>query len=52
METQKGRDDTPVRLNRFLAMCGLGSRRKVEEIIREGRVSVDGSKVNVPALAV
>ena len=32
----------PVRLNRFLAAAGLGSRRAVEELIRAGRVSVNG----------
>jgi pseudouridine synthase len=32
----------PVRLNRFLAASGLGSRRAVEALIREGRVTVNG----------
>ncbi|PKN72918.1 MAG: ribosomal large subunit pseudouridine synthase B [Candidatus Cloacimonetes bacterium HGW-Cloacimonetes-3] len=32
----------PVRLNRFLADCGLGSRRKVEELITAGRVKLNG----------
>ncbi len=32
-----------VRLNRYLADCGLGSRRKVEEIITAGRIKVNGS---------
>ncbi len=32
----------PVRLNRFLADCGLGSRRKVEELITAGRVRLNG----------
>lgn len=31
-----------IRLNRFLADCGLGSRRKVEELITSGRVKVNG----------
>ncbi|MGB4027013.1 MAG: pseudouridine synthase [Acetomicrobium sp.] len=31
-----------VRLNKYLAMCGLGSRRKVEKLIAEGRVKIDG----------
>jgi pseudouridine synthase len=37
-------DDT-MRLNRFLARCGLGSRRAVEDFIRAGRVAVDGAVV-------
>lgn len=31
-----------VRLNRFLADCGLGSRRKVEELITAGRIKLNG----------
>ncbi|TFG65077.1 MAG: rRNA pseudouridine synthase, partial [Gemmatimonadales bacterium] len=31
-----------VRLNKFLASAGLGSRRGSEELIREGRVRIDG----------
>lgn len=32
----------PIRLQRFLAQCGLGSRRDCEELIVSGRVEVDG----------
>jgi 23S rRNA pseudouridine2605 synthase len=32
----------PIRLNRYIASCGLASRRKAEELIQEGRVAVDG----------
>lgn len=32
-----------IRINRFLAQCGLGSRRAVEALIRSGRVSVNGA---------
>ena len=31
-----------VRINKFLANCDLGSRRKVEELISDGKVSVNG----------
>ncbi|MBN2000399.1 rRNA pseudouridine synthase [candidate division KSB1 bacterium] len=34
-----------IRINKFLAMCGFGSRRSVEEMIQAGRVSIDGSVV-------
>ena len=34
-----------VRLQKFLAECGVGSRRKMEEFIREGRVRVNGNVV-------
>ena len=32
-----------VRLNKFLASCAVGSRRKCDELIQEGRVEVNGS---------
>lgn len=31
-----------MRLNRYLAWCGLGSRRKCESFIEAGRVAIDG----------
>lgn len=37
--------DEPVRLQKFLARAGVASRRASEELIREGRVSVDGETV-------
>lgn len=33
----------PIRLNRYLAACGLGSRRGCEELVRQGRVTVAGA---------
>ena len=38
-----------MRLNKFLAYAGLGARRKVEEIIKQGRVTVNGEVVESPA---
>lgn len=34
-----------MRINKFLARCGLGSRRKVEELITAGKISVNGTPV-------
>jgi 23S rRNA pseudouridine2605 synthase len=34
-----------VRINKFLASCNLGSRRSVEDIIKSGRVSVNGEVI-------
>jgi 23S rRNA pseudouridine2605 synthase len=40
-----GSDDGSLRLNRYLALAGLGSRRSVEALVRDGRVAVDGEIV-------
>lgn len=34
--------NAPMRLQKFLASCGLGSRRACEEFIKDGRVTIDG----------
>ncbi len=34
-----------VRLNRFLSLCGVSSRRKADELIEDGLVTVNGKKV-------
>jgi 23S rRNA pseudouridine2605 synthase len=39
--------DPPLRLQRILAQSGLTSRRKAEDLIREGRVRVDGQVVTL-----
>jgi len=33
------------RLNKYLAQCGLGSRRTVEKLITAGRIAVNGKKI-------
>jgi pseudouridine synthase len=33
------------RLNKYLAQCGLGSRRTVERVIAAGRITVNGRKI-------
>ncbi len=38
-----------VRINRYLSMCGIASRRKAEDLVVEGRVSVNG--VTISSLA-
>lgn len=35
-----------VRLQKYIAMCGVASRRKAEELISEGRVSVNGKSID------
>lgn len=34
-----------MRLNQFLALCGLGSRRSCEALIRDGKISINGNVV-------
>ncbi len=34
-----------VRLHKFIASCGISSRRKAEDLIREGRVEVNGATI-------
>jgi len=41
-----------MRLNRFLAHCGVSSRRKCDEIIFSGQVKVNGITVNTPGFTV
>lgn len=36
-----------IRLQKYLAKCGLGSRRTCESYIEQGRVTVDGKKVTM-----
>ncbi len=41
-----------VRLQKYLAACGIASRRKAEEIITQGRVTVDGQVVTAMGVQV
>ena len=41
-----------IRLQKYLARCGLASRRKAEQYISEGRVTVDGKVVTIPGTTV
>ena len=40
-------DEHSIRLNKYLAECGVASRRRADELISEGRVTVNGAVVNV-----
>ncbi len=53
--TEESTDDESgptIRLQKFLAMAGVDSRRNCEEYIRNGRVTVDGEVVTDPARSV
>ncbi|MDU6249888.1 MAG: S4 domain-containing protein, partial [Paeniclostridium sordellii] len=35
-----------MRINKYIASCGVASRRKAEELINAGRVKVNGKIIN------
>ena len=41
-----------MRLQKYMAHCGVGSRRKCEDMIKEGRVQINGKKVTEMGLQV
>ena len=49
--TQKSRGEE-VRINRYLAMCGIASRRAADQMVIEGRVMVNGQIVQEPGLKI
>lgn len=44
--------DEVARINRYLASCGLCSRREADRWIEEGRVSLNGKKVEQPGVKI
>ncbi|MFQ5510341.1 MAG: pseudouridine synthase [Candidatus Krumholzibacteriia bacterium] len=49
---EKASDKDPIRLNRLIAMLGAGARRTCDQMISEGRVTVDGRRVTDPSTRV
>ena len=45
VKPQQNKEEKLIRLNRFLAIRGIGSRRKCDDYIMEGRVKVNGEKI-------
>lgn len=45
-------EDGAVRIQKYIAACGLMSRRKAEEAVSAGRVSVNGVRVSEPGFRV
>lgn len=41
-----------MRLNRYIAICGMASRRGADELIRNGRISINGKIVTHPGIQV
>ncbi len=40
--TKKPEPPTLIRINRYLSMCGIASRRKADELVLQGKVEVNG----------
>lgn len=45
-------NNNSMRINRFLAMCGIASRRAADQLVQEGRVSINGKIVTTPGVKV
>jgi 23S rRNA pseudouridine2605 synthase len=45
-------EKTTYRLNQYLARCGIASRRKAEELIAQGAVTLNGKAANHPGVQV
>lgn len=41
-----------MRINRYLASCGLGARRKMDQLVTSGRVAVNGHTIREPGVPV
>lgn len=50
--TDVDREAARWRIGRFLAAAGLGARRKCEELVTAGRVTVNGQAIDTPAVTV
>jgi pseudouridine synthase len=45
-------DQESIRINRYLSMCGIASRRKADDMIRQGLVEVNGEVPTDPGFSV
>ena len=52
MENTDAASEKGMRLGKYLAMAGIGSRRSCEGYIQEGRVTVNGEAVTEPGTCV
>ena len=51
-DTYPAAPEGSVRINKYLALCGFESRRAADKIIEEGRVEVNGQRVDTPGVRV
>lgn len=43
---------TKIRINKYIAQCGYASRRKADELVEDGKVSVNGKIIDEPGFLV
>ena len=51
-EQYNSEEQAGIRINKFLASCGIDSRRVADRLIQEGRVEVNGKVVDTPGMRV
>lgn len=49
---QKAKAEFPMRLNKYVAVCGISSRRKAAELVKKGEVKLNGKVEENPAVLV
>ncbi len=49
---KKKNQEEHIRINKYLAMCGIASRRAADQLVLEGKVSVNGRIADEPGLKV
>jgi len=46
------KEDVDIRINRYLALCGIASRRAADQLVLDGRVTVNGAVITQPGIKV
>jgi pseudouridine synthase len=49
---KKQNDGTGIRINRYIAMSGIASRRAADQLVAEGRVMVNGKVITTPGIKI
>lgn len=52
MSLQKSDNDQYVRINKYLALCGVASRREADRLVEAGKVMINGQVVTGPGVKV
>lgn len=52
MKIKKKKENNLLRLQKYMAQCGVASRRKSEELIAQGLVKVNGNRIKTPGFLI